>query len=160
MAGNDAADKFFEAVNSSSDALIDVVRAANDRGHRVSTAVIEAAQEGQREAVELTRKWAAAPLDLFSIYSALVETTTKAQSRALDVTRQWFGEMADAQKETRQFVERLMNANRTASEASIDLARRAFTRATEVVQSAAEGNGRRMLREPARAAPEGPSSDN
>lgn len=160
MAGNDAAGKLFEAANASSDAFIDAVRAANDRGHRVSTAVIEAAQEGQREAVELAKKWAAAPLDVFSIYSAIVETTTKAQSRAMDVTRQWFGEMADAQKESRQFVERMMSANRTASEASIELARGAFTRATEVVQSATEGNGRRMLRErePARSS-EGPSGE-
>jgi hypothetical protein len=159
MAGNDAAGKFFEAINASSDALIDVVRATNDRGHRVSTAIIEAAQEGQRETVELVRKWAAAPLDLFSVYSAVVETTTKAQSRTLDVTRQWFGEMADAQKETRQYVERVMNANRVASEASIELARGAFSRATEAVQSATEGNGRRMLREPARAAPESHSGE-
>lgn len=158
MAGNDAAGKFFEAINTSSDAFIDVVRAANDRGHRVSTALIEAAQEGQRESVEMAKKWAAAPLDLFSVYSAIVETATKGQSRALDVTRQWFGEMAEAQKETRQFAERIMSANRTASEASIELARGAFTRATEVVQSATEGNGRRMLREPARTS-EGPSGE-
>ena len=151
MAGNDAAGKIFEAINASSDAFIDVVRAANDRGHRVSTAFIEAAQEGQREAVELAKKWSASPFDLFGIYSAMVEATTKGQSRALEVTRQWFGEMADAQKETRQLAERVMNANRTASEASIELARGAFTRATEAVQSATEGNGRKMTREPARS---------
>ena len=152
MAGNDAAGKFFEAINQSSDAMIDAVRAASDRGHRVSTAFIEAAQEGQREAVELARKWAAAPLDFFALYSAMVEATTKGQSRALEVTRQWFGEVAEAQKETRQLVDRVIGANRTAGEASIDAARGVFTRATEAVQSASEGNGRRMTREPSRTA--------
>lgn len=149
MAGNDAETKFFEAINQSSDAFIDAVRAANDRGHRVATALIEAAQEGQREAVELARKWAAAPLDLFGLSSAVVENATKGQSRALDVTRQWFGELAEAQKETRQFVDRIISANRAAGEATMEVARSTFTRASEAVQSAAEGNGRRMTREPA-----------
>ena len=48
MAGNDAAQKIFEALNESSDAFIDAVRASNDRGHRFSAAVIEQAQESQR----------------------------------------------------------------------------------------------------------------
>ena len=151
MAGNDAAGKIFEAINASSDAFIDVVRAANDRGHRVSTAFIEAAQEGQREAVELARKWSASPFDLFGIYSAMVEATTKGQSRALEVARQWFGEMADAQKETRDLIQKVVSANRHASEATVDLVRGVFSRATEAVQSATEGNGRKMTREPARS---------
>jgi len=111
MAGNDATSKFFEALNDSSDALIDAVRAANDRGHRVSTALIQSAQEGQREAVELTRKWLTAPLDIAGFYSSLIESATRTQGRTLDITRQWFGEMADAQKETREILQRVVTAN-------------------------------------------------
>jgi hypothetical protein len=146
MAGNDAAGKFFEALNESSDALIDAVRAANDRGHRVSTALIESAQEGQREAVELARKWIGAPFDMAGFYSTLVESATKAQGRALDVTRQWFGELADAQKETREILQRVVTANRAANEATADVARGVFNRASEAVQSSGIGDGRRASR--------------
>ena len=146
MAGNDATGKFFEALNESSDALIDAVRAANDRGHRVSTALIESAQEGQREAVELAKKWMGAPFDIAGLYSTLVESATRAQGRTLDVTRQWFGELADAQKETREILQRVVTANRAANEATADVARGVFSRASEAVQSSGIGDGRRASR--------------
>lgn len=152
MAENEAADKLYGAFNEGSDALIDAVRAANDRGHRFTTALIEQAQESQRDTVELSRKWAEAPLDVLGLLSSLSEATTKAQGRALDATRQWFGEMADAQKETRDLIQHLLNANRSASEATVDMARGLFTRATEAVTAATDGNGRRSAKETAKAA--------
>jgi len=165
MAGNEAEGKFFEAMNESSDALIDAVRAANDRTHRFSTALIEQAQESQRETVELAKKWMAAPFDVLGFYGALVESATKTQGRALEVTRQWFGELAEAQKETRDIVQRIITANRSAGAASVDLARGAVTRATEAVQQrtglggangenddADDGNGRSTARTTARPA--------
>lgn len=151
MAANEAAEKLYGALNEGSDALIDAVRAANDRGHRFTTALIEQAQESQRDAVELTKKWAEAPFDFLGLLSSLSETTTKAQGRALDATRQWFGEMADAQKETRDLIQHMLNANRAASEAGVDMARGMFSRATEAVTAATDGNGRRTAREAAKA---------
>lgn len=139
MAGNDAATKFFEAVNDTSDAVIDAVRAANDRGHRISAAFIEGAQENQREAVDLAKRFIAAPLDVSGFYSSLVENTTKAQGRALEATRQWFGEMAEAQKETREIFQRVIKANRAANDATIETARGMFNKASETVQSSANG---------------------
>ncbi len=141
MANADAASKYYEALNETSDAVIDAIRAANDRGHRFTTALIEQAQESQREAVELTRKWAESPFDIIGLLSSLTESTTKAQGRALDTTRQLFGELSDVQKETRDVVQKVINANRTAGEASVELARGAFSRATTAVQTATEGNG-------------------
>lgn len=150
MAGNDAAAKLFDALNQSSDALIDAVRAANERGHRVSTALIEQAQEGQRETVQLAKKWAEAPLDVAGFYGALIESTTKAQGRTLEALRQWFSELGEAQKETRDVMQRLVNANRTAGEASVDLARGLFSRAGEAVQSATRGDGNGKSRDSSR----------
>ena len=146
MAANEATAKLFDAMNESSDAIIDAVRAANDRGHRFSTALIEQAQESQREAVELTRKWIDAPLDFLGLLTSITETTTKAQGRALDATRQWFGEMAEAQQESRDVIQRMVNANRAAGEATVELTRGIFTRANEAVQSATAGNGRKSAK--------------
>lgn len=155
MAGNDAAKKFFDALNDNYDALIDSVRAANDRGHRVSTTLIEEAQEGQREAVKLAKSWAESPLDFLNFYNSLIEATTNAQGRTLEATRQWFGELSDSQKETRDVLQRMLNANRAAGEAAAELARGLVSRASEAVQSASQaatdGNGRRTTRETARA---------
>jgi len=142
MAGNDAAQKYFEAMNESSDALIDGVRAASDRGHRLSAALIEQAQEGQREAAEFARKWANAPFDFSGLFSSLVESTTKAQGRVVEGARQWFNEMGEVQKETREIVQRVIDANRKANEAGVEMARGMFSRAGEAVQSITDGNGR------------------
>ncbi len=144
MAGNDASVRFFDAVNEGYDALIDAVRIVNDRGHRVSTALIEDAQRGQRETVELAKKWAEAPLDVVGLSGSVIDTTTKAQSRSIEVARQWFGEMADAQQETRQALQRVLNASRSAGEASVSGARGFFDRASEVVQTAAQPAGARV----------------
>ncbi len=145
MATNESTVKLFDAVNETSDALIDATRAANDRGHRFTTSAIEQAQDSQRDAVELTRKWLDAPLDFLGLLGLLTESTTKAQGRALEATRQFFSEMGDAQKETRDMVQRMVNANRSASEASVELTRNIFTRANDAVQSATAGNGRKAV---------------
>ncbi len=158
MAANEATGKLFDAMNESSDAMIDAIRAASDRGHRFSAAVIEQAQESQREAVELTRRWIDAPLDFLGLLTSMTETTTKAQGRALDATRQWFGEMGDAQKESRDMIQRVVNANRAAGEATLELTRGIFTRANEVVQSATVGNGRKAAKTTAAAAKSADSS--
>jgi hypothetical protein len=155
MASNDAPKKFFDAVNEGYDAFIDAVRAASDRGHRVSTALIEDAQRSQRETIDLAKKWAEAPLDVVGFYSSVVDVSTRAQSRSLEAARQWFGEMADAQQETREVLQRMITANRQAGEAAVQVARGLFSRASEAVQSAStaalpSGDGRRT-REPARA---------
>ena len=157
MASSEASTKLFDALNEGYDALIDAVRAANDRGHRVSTALLEDAQRGQREAVDLAKKWAEAPFDLVGFYSSVVDVSSKAQGRSLEVARQWFGEMADAQQETREVLQRMIRANRSAGEAAVKVARGFFTRASEAVQSASQastapsGDGRRT-REPAKTA--------
>jgi hypothetical protein len=150
MAGDDATSKLIEALNESTDALIDAIRAANDRGHRFSIAMLEQAQESQREAAELARKWIAAPLDIMGLVSAIVENTTKAQARALDATRQWFGELSDAQRETRELIQRITTANRQAGTAGIEVARAMITRRGNG-ERATNGDGARPQREIGRA---------
>jgi hypothetical protein len=50
MAKNTAADKYFEALTESYDAIIDAIKASNERGFRVSNNLLAEAQRGQREA--------------------------------------------------------------------------------------------------------------
>lgn len=151
MAGNEASSKFFEALNQSTDAFIDSIRAANDRGHRFSIALLEQAQESQRETVELAKKWIAAPFDVLALFSAVVENTTKAQGRALEASRQLFGELSEAQKETRETVQRVLDANRAVGQATVEMARSVFNRNSNGGQAGSKADGRQPTREMTRA---------
>jgi hypothetical protein len=139
MAGNETTSTFFEALNDGYDAFIDGIRKANDRTHRFSAAFIEDAQRSQREVAELTRKWLDAPLDVQAAASRAVDAASKSQGRSLDVARQFLSELAEAQSEAQDVLRRMLTANRSAGEAAIDVARGAFSRAGEAVQSAGRG---------------------
>ena len=60
MPKQETVDKFFGAVDDAYDALIDSIKAANDRGYRVSKRLIDEVEKGQREAVGLTHRFASA----------------------------------------------------------------------------------------------------
>ncbi len=159
MANDDGATKFFDALNENYDALIDAIRTANDRGHRISASMIEGAQQSQRDAVELGKQWADAPLDMVNLSSSLLEATTKAQKRALEVTGQWFDELTEAQKEAQDVLQRMVAANRSAGEAVVDLSRGIFSRTSEAIRATGQSvaaavtgsDGRTASREPAMA---------
>src|SRR5713226_8246150 len=100
MPKNTAADKYFEALTDSYDTIIEAIKASNERGFRVSNNLLAEAQRGQRESVELGKKFAEDPTDLGGFYRAMMESTTKAQGRALELTRQMFDELSESRTET------------------------------------------------------------
>ncbi len=146
MAENDERVRFFDSLNESYDATIDAVRAANNRTHRFTTTLIEDAQQNQRDAVDLAKKWADSPLDFLGFYSAAVDTATKAQGRALDATRELFKEASEARKESGEALQRVASVNRNAGDAAVTMARGAINRANQAVQSSgrrgANGSGK------------------
>ncbi|MBF6600803.1 MAG: hypothetical protein IVW36_09875 [Dehalococcoidia bacterium] len=123
MAQNEAIDKYFEALTDSYDAIIDAIKAGNERGLRVSSSLLSEAQRGQREAVQLGRKFAGDPTDVRGFYRAMMESTTKAQGRALELTRQMFDELSESGSETRDTIEKVVKAQRAAGEAAVAAAR-------------------------------------
>ena len=146
-----AIDKLFGAVDDAYDVLLDTLKAGVDRGHRVSRGLIEQAQTGQHEALELARSVAKSPTDLARTSGALVETLTKTQGRVLETSRQWLDEALDSQQEGREALRRLIVANRQAGEAVIETSRglfgRARERAREVVRPARGGNSAKAEQE-------------
>jgi hypothetical protein len=123
MAQNDAVDKYFEALTQSYDAIIDAIKAGNERGYRISTTLLSEAQRGQRESVELGRKFAGDPTDIGGFYRAMMESTTKAQGRALELARQMFDELSESRNDTRDAIEKVVKAQRAAGEAAVEAAR-------------------------------------
>ncbi|MEE8346875.1 MAG: hypothetical protein V3S20_05975 [Dehalococcoidia bacterium] len=145
-------DKFFGAVDDAYDVILDTLKAGVDRGYRVSQGLIEQAQAGQQEAVQLAATIAKSPTDLGKSSGALVQTLTKTQGRVLGLSRHWLDEAMDAQQEGREALRRLIDANRQAGEAVIQssrgLAGQAQERARQIVRTRDGGNN-------AKAEPEG-----
>jgi hypothetical protein len=157
MAKNTAADKYFEALTESYDAIIDAIKASNERGFRVSNNLLAEAQRGQREAIELGRTFAADPTDVGGFYRAMMESTTKAQGRALELASQMFGELSESRTESREVIEKVVKAQRAAGEAAIEATRdlvsttaeRVRTGVTRVTTGAvAETNGKAKATKP------------
>src|SRR3990172_1946769 len=122
-------DKFFEAVNDAYDTLLDAMKSGSDRRYRVSKRLIEEAERGQREVLELTRRLAQSPRDVTGFYGATVRSLTDAQGRVLELTRALIDEVVETQQEARESVQRVIEANRTAGQAAIEAARDVVGRA-------------------------------
>ena len=138
-------DKFFNAVDDAYDVLLDTLKAGVDRGYRVSKGLIEQAQSGQHEALELAQSVAKSPTNVANATGAVVQTLTKTQGRVLEISRQWLDEALDSQQEGRDALRRLIDANRQAGEAVIETSRglfgRAQERARQVIRPGRGGNG-------------------
>ena len=135
MARNIAVDKYFEALTESYDAIIEAVKAGNERGFRVSNNLLAEAQKGQRESVELGRKFAEDPTDIGGFYRAVMETGTQAQGRALELARQMFDELSESRNEGREVIEKVVKAQRAAGEAAVEAARDVASTTAERVRT-------------------------
>ena len=101
MAQQSPVDKFFDAVDNAYDVVLDTLKAGVDRGYRVSKGLIEQAQTGQHEALELAQSVAKSPTNVAAATGAVVQTLTKTQGRVLETSRQWLDEALDSQQEGR-----------------------------------------------------------
>ncbi|MEO8456605.1 MAG: hypothetical protein ABI559_02220 [Chloroflexota bacterium] len=135
----ESVDKFFDAVNEVYDTLLDAVKSSNDRGYRVSRKLIDEVERGQREAIDLTRKFASSPRDISGFYSGAVRSVTDAQGRALELTRQFLDEVTDSGREARDTLKKVIEANRDAGQAAISATRDAVQRTAPAVEQAVNG---------------------
>ena len=131
-------DKYFEALTESYDAIIEAVKAANERGFRISNNLLAEAQRGQRETVDLGKKFADDPTDVGGFYRAAMEATTKAQGRTLELARQMFDELSESRTETREVIEKVIKAQRAAGEAAVEATRDVASTAAERVRTGVE----------------------
>lgn len=133
-----ALDKYFEALTESYDAIIEAVKAGNERGYRVSNNLIAEAQKGQKDALELGKKFAEDPTDIGGFYRSMMEATTTAQGRALELARQMFDELSESRTETREVIEKVIKAQRVAGEAAVEAARDVASTTAERVRTGVE----------------------
>lgn len=136
-------DKFFDAVDEAYEVALDTLKAGTDRGYRVSRTLIDQAQKGQHEALQLAQTIVKSPTNLAQTAGVVVQNVTRTQGRVLEVSRQWLDEALDSQQEGREAVRRLIDANRQAGEAVVEASRGAFgrarSRATQIVRPGRDG---------------------
>jgi hypothetical protein len=135
MPQSTAVDKYFDALTESYDAIIEAIKAGNDRGYRVSNSLLAEAQRGQRESVELGKKFAEDVTDVGGLYRAMMESATKAQGRTLELARQMFDELAESRTEAREVIEKVIKAQRSAGEAAVEATRDVASVAAERVRT-------------------------
>ena len=124
MAANEQVQKYYDALIASYDILTDAITKANERGLKVTKQFATDVAKGQREALELGRKLASEPTDAGQFYTAVLEATTAAQGRALTFTQVAYEEALGAGGDTRQTVEKLVEANRETAQAAVEVARK------------------------------------
>jgi hypothetical protein len=137
--------RLFDTVNESQDAFLDAVRSSNERTYRFSKIVIEEAGRTQREQAELAKQWMEAPLDPIGLTKSAMDTFTRRQRRRFELGRQLISDIATIRDETREVVERVVDANREALvvgvDAGRDAAREAASRAGDVARETAARAG-------------------
>ena len=83
----------------------------------------------------MTRKLATAPRDVAGFYASSVRALTDSQGRVLDLTRQLIDELGDGQREGRDTLRKVIEANREAGQAAIEATRDTVNRAGSAVEN-------------------------
>lgn len=123
MTENEQVKKYYDALIASYDVMVDALNKAGDKGVKVSNHLAQDISTGHREALELGKKLATETKDLGELYTALVEATTAAQGRALAFAQYTYQEAVDTGSQGREYVEKLIEANKETSKAAVELAR-------------------------------------
>jgi predicted NBD/HSP70 family sugar kinase len=133
MAETAVPNRFFDAINETYDALLSAIEAGELRGHKVSQTVLEEARKGEKELVELMRRWVDTPTNVFDNLGAMIDAQARAQRRALELAQASLEGAGEYGGEVREAFRRVIKANRVAAEATVEVAREAAQRSVERV---------------------------
>ena len=114
--------RYFEAVNTSYDALVAAAESGSKHGNAVWSRVLAESRLAQKEALGLSEQVLGKPADP-QTYGAVLEATMKSQERALGFAKLLFEEVSSSSADARAALEGVIAANRTATEAAADVAK-------------------------------------
>ncbi len=95
-------ERFFDSAIERQGTLFDLVRNNNERSHRFSRSVIEGARQGNRDLLEVGRRWITNPTDIVAVYEAMSEAVSNSQSRFLALSREAIEDFVESQREGRE----------------------------------------------------------
>jgi hypothetical protein len=99
-----AADRVTSAILDRQATVFDVIRSTSDRNHRFTRSLIESYRQGNRDLLEVGRRWVKNPTDVTSIYEAVSDAIGNAQQRTIALSREWFEDAVESQREGRDLV--------------------------------------------------------
>jgi len=130
-ANNTNGEALTDALSETSAAVIERVKAGNERAHRISTSVIKGAEWVSQESLALGRSFLQDPTDIAGFSGAAFQKAGEAQDHAFAFLRDLIDEVATGARETRTTVERVFRANTSAGQAAVEAARGLATRTSE-----------------------------
>jgi hypothetical protein len=112
--------RYFQAIESSYEALIDAVESASSHSGAVWSKLLEDVRAGQKDALGLSEKLLSKPADA-TTYGALLESSMKTQERVLSFAKVLFDQASTAGAEGKSAIERVASANQAVAEAAMEL---------------------------------------
>jgi hypothetical protein len=113
---NTAADRLSNAILERQASIFDLIRNTTDRNHRFTRSLIESYRQGNREWMEVGRRWVQNPTNVTGIYEAISEAIGNAQQRTIALSREWFEDAVESQRESRHLVQQGLGDAREAVE--------------------------------------------
>ena len=134
MATNSNGEALIEALSETSAAIIERVKAGNERAHRISTSLIKGGEWVSQESLALGRSFLQEPTDVAGLAGAAFQKAGEAQDHAFAFLRDLIDEVATGARENRTTAERIYRANTSAGQAAVEAARGLATRTTEALR--------------------------
>jgi hypothetical protein len=94
-------DRLSNAILERQASIFDLIRANTDRNHRFTRSLIESYRQGNRDWLEVGRRWVKNPTDVSGIYEAFSDAIGNAQQRTIALSREWFEDTVESQRESR-----------------------------------------------------------
>ena len=98
------ADRLSNAILDRQASVFDLIRSTSDRNHRFTRSLIESYRQGNRDWLEVGRRWVKNPTDVTGIYEAVTDAIGNAQQRSIALSREWFEDAVESQRESRVLV--------------------------------------------------------
>jgi len=110
------ADRLSNAILERQATIFDAIRSSSDRNHRFTRSLIESARQGNRDWLEIGRRWVTNPTDVTGVYEAISDAIGNAQGRTLALSREWFEDAVETQRENRALLRQGLGDAREAVE--------------------------------------------
>jgi len=135
MPTNQTIDRVIDGVKDNSNVWIDLLREGNSHVYRLNRLVIDEVDRTQQETADLVRTWAGAPTDVSGFTNELFATWTRRTRRRMELARTLFDDLRDVGAGTRSLWERMADANRQTTHATVKAGRETLS---EVARNASE----------------------
>ena len=111
----ESATAYLERLSDGHEKFSEALQTIRDRNARVADKFFDAWLSSQRDAIELSKSFAAEPAAYGKNMDAVLQAMTSAQERALDVAKTVYREQADTAGEIRTAAEKSFEATKTFS---------------------------------------------